>query len=806
MKEKAITIPDNKQHPIYAYYKQRLKEAGLTPETNSREVTNNGRPQVIPIFSPDEHNDCIDIPYITPTGETENYTDGKKLLTFSRKRYRVPREIKDPKSGETKKIRYSQPPATGVRTYCPPEICRKYRAKEEIRTLIVVEGEFKAIAGSVFGLDIMGIGGIHNFRIKERNEMEENITNIIRECHVQNVILLFDADCLRVEYKGEKTDLSKRLADFHTAVMRFHELLIPCGVEFYFAHIQTKYLVTAKGLDDLLNTPFIREDNEAKQQLRNEFDKLSTGAKKFISIMHITASAQNKLKKYFLLDSVHEFYEANKDVIQDKAFTYKGGKYYYDGSKVQNAFYEEARQYLRVGTDFYKKVWEIDPRRDTNHQKPELILRPWTIGEINRDYDNNKAFITYIPKYDQFCNLPDNTDSYKRIVETEHEGIISRSYNVYNRLDNKTAEGAWPETERFLRHIFKSTNTAGESLYQFGLDYIQLSFYKPMQRLPVLCLVSQERNTGKSTFLFFLQLIFKENMAILDNERFKGKFTSHFAQKLIVGLEEGFVTEDQKTVKERIKNYSTGRTIWLEGKGTNPSEILNFMHLVMCSNDEKNFMQIDKGENRFAVLKIPVLSTDDPMIVKKMEKEVPAFLHFLSNRKLHYPENRSRFSFDTKVYETEALKAVQERTMNYVPRHIRNYIREMFVITGMDFISFAAKDIMTGLEQFHGIKITAPAIRDYLKNDLDMETTPKNKKYTLYRPDTDPENEKGYTTEYKNGLTFKFFFEDFLSEEEISNRQNSKKEKETKTPKQTSFSAPNKQEETPVEHNKNYPF
>jgi hypothetical protein len=799
-----MTVSDNRQQPIYTYYKQRLEEVGLTSETNKREVMNDGSPQVIPVFYPDEHNDCLDIPYITPSGEMEMYMEGKKLRTFSRKRYRVPREIKNPESGEIKKIRYNQPPSTGVRSYCPPDICRKYKQKEEIRTLVVVEGEFKAIAGSVFGLDIIGIGGIHNFRIKERNEMEENIGNVIRECKVQNVILLFDADCLKVEYKGDKIDLSKRLADFHAAVMRFHELLIPFGVEFYFAHIQTKYMVTAKGLDDLLATPFIREDKEAKRQIKTEFDKLSTGTKKYISIMHITASSENKLKKYFLLDSVHEFYEANKEIIQDRAFTYKGGRYYYDGSKVQNAFYDEARQYLRVGTDFYKQIWEINPHKDPRHQKPELRLKAWKVGEINRDYNNNKAFITYIPRYDQFCNIPDNTSSYQRIIETEHEGIVSKSYNMYSKLDNEITEGEWSKTERFLRHIFQSNNTAGESLYEFGLDYIQLTYFKPIQRLPVLCLVSRERNTGKSTFINFLQLIFKENISILDNERFTGKFTSHFVYKLIVALDEGFIPIELKLIKERIKNYSTGRTVWLEGKGTNASEIYNFIHLIMCSNDETNFMQIDEGENRFAILKIPTLPFDDPLILQKMEEEIPAFLYFLSNRKLHYEENKSRFSFDTKVYETEALKAIQERTQNFLPKHVRDYIRELFMISGESFLYLTPIDIVRGINIFSQVKLSHPSVTDHLKFELNMKPEPR-RRYTLYKESTVSENETGYTTVSLTGFPYKFFFEDFLSEEDIAARGNTSGEKMDPPPESVQLSF--LEQGTSIKHNNgDYPF
>lgn len=40
------------------------------------------------------------------------------------------------------------------------------------------------------------------------------------------------------------------------------------------------------------------------------------------------------------------------------------------------------------------------------------------------------------------------------------------------------------------------------------LDYLQLLYLYPIQKLPILLLVSEERNTGKSTFLNFLKAIF----------------------------------------------------------------------------------------------------------------------------------------------------------------------------------------------------------------------------------------------------------------------------------------------------------
>ena len=57
----------------------------------------------------------------------------------------------------------------------------------------------------------------------------------------------------------------------------------------------------------------------------------------------------------------------------------------------------------------------------------------------------------------------------------------------------------------FLKHIFQ------EQL-EIGLDYLALLYRKPTQPLPVLCLVSHERNTGKTTFLNFVKEIFGLNV------------------------------------------------------------------------------------------------------------------------------------------------------------------------------------------------------------------------------------------------------------------------------------------------------
>lgn len=744
---------------LQEYYNKRIKEVGLTKETNKRIISFEGRPQSVPIIGINEKSDALSIPYCDPSGDAAMYQEGNKTKLFERLRYRIPRTWKD-SEGKEKTQRYSQPPRTGVYTYMTPGIVEAYKKAEKIDTLFIVEGELKAIAGDIAGLNIIGIGGIQNIKDKENNQIDYYITLIMERLTPDNVVLLFDADCLSIKYK-EKEDLSLRLRNFYNSICAFRELMKAYSCDLYFAHIDEKFVETAKGLDDLL----FSQNQEGKEKIVKELTSLSVGKKSFVKFIPLIAGSDRKLSRYFSLTGASEFYETYKHIIQDKEFNYQGSNYYFDGEKLTKTFYQQAKLYIRVGCDFYKKVWKINLHKESKHQTPIMVLRPWSIGEINRDFGDNKKFIGMIPKYDQFVNLPCNTKDYRRIIQYVHEGITTYSYNLYNELNHTITPGDFPTIKQFLRHIFSAKNTAGDSLYEFGLDYIQITFFNPTQKLPVLCFVSKERNTGKSTFLQFMRLIFQENTAILDNERFTGKFTSHFVHKLVVALDEGFIPIEQKLMKERIKNYSTGQTQWLEGKGKDANEIDNFMHLILCSNDENNFMQIDEGENRFAVIKVPTLPFDDPKILQKLEKEVGHFLHFLSHRKLFYETGKSRFSFDTKIYETEILKKVQERTMNKVHKEIRQYITDCFIKYDAQILKFAPVDLAREISSEGSFRISKSDVADYLKYELNMVPCPYGR-YDLWHLKL---NECGeFVAEIygsKPGTPYEFHREDFVKED-----------------------------------------
>lgn len=113
-------------------------------------------------------------------------------------------------------------------------------------------------------------------------------------------------------------------------------------------------------------------------------------------------------------------------------------------------------------------------------------------------------------------------------------------------------------------------------------DYIQLLYTKPTQMLPIILLVSVERNTGKSSFLKFLKMIFGKNATFNTNEDFKSQFNADWANRLLVLVDELLLNKMEDT--EKIKNLSTTGDYKVEAKGKDRREIEFFAKFALCSN------------------------------------------------------------------------------------------------------------------------------------------------------------------------------------------------------------------------------
>ena len=177
--------------------------------------------------------------------------------------------------------------------------------------------------------------------------------------------------------------------------------------------------------------------------------------------------------------------------------------------------------------------------------------------------------------------------------------VNGRYLNTYHPLKYQPMEGCnWNHIESLFQHVF------GEQ-YELGLDYWQLLYLRPMQKLPLLLLVSSEINTGKSTLCNFASRFFGANVTGMNSDGLRNRFSSTWMNKLIVYVEEKLLDKDGDG--ELLKNLVTAFRGQSESKGKDRVEVPLFAKLIMTSNNENNPIIIHEDDTRVWVRKVPPL-------------------------------------------------------------------------------------------------------------------------------------------------------------------------------------------------------
>ena len=366
---------------------------------------------------------------------------------------------------------------------------------------------------------------------------------------------------------------------------------------------------------------------------------------------------------------------------------------------------ESKPTYIRVGTQYYKLVNAPNVSGGVN----ELLVL-WNIETIRQDH--GKTFLAAIPKYDGFTCIPDHLN---------FQSSYHNFYNTYAPLSHILREGEHPMSLRFVQHVFGAH-------CEMGLDYLQLLFVKPTQILPILCLVSKERSTGKSTFLKWLKLIFENNLTYLTNDSFTSQFNSDWANKLLICIDEVLFNKEELT--ERIKYLSTTNVNKLEAKGKDKREVEFFGKFILCSNNEENFIKIDHHETRFWVLKVPSIKKEKTEFLEKLASEVPAFLYYLKNRKLS-TRHKTRMWFSAEQIETPALKKLMQNNLNRVERELAGILVMVMENHDLDQLDLCPMDALNAISKTR-LRTDLTQIRKILKKDWKLDNQPNSNHYRKF--------------------------------------------------------------------------
>jgi hypothetical protein len=357
--------------------------------------------------------------------------------------------------------------------------------------------------------------------------------------------------------------------------------------------------------------------------------------------------------------------------------------------------------FIRVGCDYYRKIIKKNAFGVNTIQ-----LKQWRKETIKDDY--GPAYLNkQVPQFADFTIVPNNIDF--RIAYGE-------LYNLYAPFPHKpigklSTQSDFSHIDLLLRHIFQSQ-------IEMAYKYFKILYEHPTQILPVLVLTSKERQTGKTTFLNLLAIIFGDNHVQISPDDLTNDFNSSYANKNIIVVDETSI--EKQAAVERIKSISTAKTITVNQKHVAHYSIPFYGKIVLATNREKDFMRIDEEEIRFWVHKVNPISKKITDIESKMRDEVPAFLQFL----LDLPAvdmSRDRMVFTAEELQNEQLQAVVEESRSGLYKEICELTRAHFenaAVSG-DFHA-TAKDIK--VKWFlHDSRIGIAYIRKVCAEELKLE-------------------------------------------------------------------------------------
>ncbi|WNH12562.1 primase-helicase family protein [Thalassobellus suaedae] len=360
-------------------------------------------------------------------------------------------------------------------------------------------------------------------------------------------------------------------------------------------------------------------------------------------------------------------------------------------------------KYLRISSDYYKVV----NKPLINGETVATIVK-WKKAEIVTDH--GKEYLCQIKKYDGFILRPSHTD---------YQPVYKHFYNKYEKVEHEFIQGDFTETINYLKHIFGNQ-------YELGLDYLSILWRNPTQVLPILCLVSTERNTGKTTFLSFLKLIFQNNLTINTNEEFRGRFNSDWTSKLLICIDE--VLLEKREDSERLKHLSTATSYKSESKGVDKTEEAFYGKFILCSNNEDSFINIDQGEIRYWVIKVNPFEFENTELLIKLKGELPAFMHYLNQRKILTPK-KTRMWFTPEQIRTTALEKLLKCNQNFILREIKECLMDDFIKFDVDQLFYTSSDLVEKLKA-NNVRATPNLISKVIKQYLKIDSI--NSSYNKY--------------------------------------------------------------------------
>lgn len=397
---------------------------------------------------------------------------------------------------------------------------------------------------------------------------------------------------------------------------------------------------------------------------------------------------------------------------------------------------EEYRKGLFIEVNGQIRKLSQVPRSDGTFEETYI---PWAKEALFRAYGGDFVKATIYPEMPKF-------DGEKLFPEhINFRPVVGRYLNSYHAIRWKPMPGPnWRNIETLLRHIFGVQ-------FELGLDYFQLLYLQPTQKLPLLLLVSSENNTGKSTLCNFIKSIFGENVTGVNSESLRSRFSSTWINKLVVYVEEKLLDKDGDG--ELLKNLVTEMNGQSEAKGKDRVETEVFVKLIMTSNNENNPIVIHEDDTRVWAIKVPPFAPGkiNPNFLEECEKEIPYFLYFLQNREIS-TQKEDRLWFRRDLVETDAWRKIVNYCRSSLEKQLSELLLTIMEECQVEELKYSLTDLLK-LCEIEKIKVDRPSIKQLMKERWKVPGPVMNH-YHRYMHDFS--RSEGFSSTYVTGRFYTF--------------------------------------------------
>lgn len=576
-------------------------------------------------------------------------------------------------------MKYKMPKGQPTHPWFSPITVNAYRDGAKIETLYITEGVKKAFMANLYGVHVVGLASITCYA--SEGKLHADIIRLIEKCQVDNVVILWDGDCLQVSRKGiqVREEATKRPFGFFNAAKNIRKLIGMADWQkpratprIFFQHVNSDSFPNEmpKGLDDIIMVAEIAGKEKAVINSMNPLNEKGGGYFYNLEI----SSTTDLLYKHFRLDDAEKFYAYHSKEIGEVEFFFRGDMYHYSeaDNKLKLLQPEWAKHIYFIGDEFFEEI-AVPSAHETILTKTLIHRKKETLSaRYGRD------FLKHLKYYHAFVNIPSHT-KYERIVERDNK----QYFNQYYPFPHIRQEGSYDNIMMFIKHIFGCNiithPKTGKKIpnYELGLDYLQQLLINPTQQLPIIVLYSAENQTGKSTFGELLYQMFGDNTTFIGNKDLQSDFNEIFAGRLLAVCEETQI--ERRADAERIKNMSTANRMTINPKGQKQYTIDFFTKFVFFSN-HRRMVYVTRHDDRYWILQVPPVAKDkrDPGLKERMWAEIPAFINFLHKREAA-TANEARMYFLPDLLRTQIFMDTVRVNEPAAATDLRIRIADMFM-------------------------------------------------------------------------------------------------------------------------------